>query len=328
MDILVWIFFIILCGSAFTLRGIWGHNLGGAVMGILVGLGLTIIFDLPLTLSIEMTFWLAFTWALGAFIGWARHKTIQRFFRGYIFYGLIPSIVIANYLFSGNLQAQISLILFGPLGMGIGFGTSYKLLDFLRNKLKKSYLKKNPKGKNICWGDRPLEPGEISHIFIFKLDTWKIFLEIISGMLFGITTLIIFNIFPISLKILPSTLNGWNYFMVLICHILVPMGLVLAIIEEKGIIHGWKLPEEQKILSKSTIKISVIIDICLTVIYGIIFIFLFDIIMTPIILFLIVYWQINIFAKFYNPLEAILFKTDCILDISIGVIISIIVFLI
>jgi hypothetical protein len=328
MDILYWLFFIIMGGSAFTLRGIWGHQLGGGVMGVLIGLSLSFILDLPLSTTIILTFWLAITWAICATIGWARYKTIQRFFRGYIVYAAIPNFVMGLILFPNNWAVIMELTFLGALGMGIGFGSSYQSLTRIRDKMAADYAKKNPDGKTLNWGDRPLEDGEIRHIYVFYFDTWKILLEIFSGALYGITTLLVFSRHSNAIDVLSMSLNGWHYFMTFICFIFLPLALMYGVLEEKLNKVKEKSTEEQVKLTKEKFINIAKISIIAGIICAIIFYTYLEFFMAPILILLIAYWVINILAKVYNPFEAKLFKADCLLDMILGIIITVFIFLI
>jgi hypothetical protein len=317
------LFFILLGGSAFTLRGIWGHNLGGAVMGILIGLGLGIVFDLPLILTLEKTFWLAFMWALGAFIGWANYKTFQRFIWGYLFYAAIPNIIIALYLFSGNLIAQLLIIFVGSIGMGLGFGLSYPLLNSVRLWMEKRYKLTQNNDMKINWGDNPLVPGEISHIFIFHFDTWKVLLEYTAGLLYGCSMLIILNAYPMALKSTDYVLNGWHYLINSILLVIIPMGLAFGVINEKRIHHGWQHPEDILVWSMEKAKKFKLLILSSIITWGTILLSFMNYFMDITLLFLIFYWITNILAKFYNPIRAKMFQADCLLDTWVGFVLTI-----
>ncbi|MBD3351259.1 MAG: hypothetical protein GF364_07210 [Candidatus Lokiarchaeota archaeon] len=328
MDLLLFLFFILIGGSAFTLRGIWGHHLGGGVLGILMGLSVSAIFNLPLPLTIEMTFWLAVTWALCAMVGWARHKTLQRFIRGYIFYGMIPNIIISLYIFSGDLKAQLYLIFLGSLGMGIGFGLSYQLIKYIRGFMEKRFQKRTETDKGICWGDRSIESGEESHVFVFYIDTWKIFLEITSGCLYGLTMMLIFSNFSLTLLDVGAELNIGHYILIILCFVMLPIGLMIGVINNKKKIHGWSKPEEQTPWDIDKTKKAYMVILLIGSIWALLLLIFFQTLTTPLTLFLIMYWMINVIARFHNPIEAKLFQADCILDIFIGILLTILVIII
>ncbi|MFX0098586.1 MAG: hypothetical protein ACFFCS_03325 [Candidatus Hodarchaeota archaeon] len=317
-------FFITLAGSAFTLRGIWGHNLGGGVMGILVGLGLGVLLGLHILLSIELMFWLGVTWAISGFVGWASHTTVQRFFRGYLIYAMLPNLVIGFMLYSDNPLAFILLVLLGSIGMGAGFGMSYKLLLYLRGKLEENHEKKSPMEK-INWGTEPVKEGEISHVYVFRFDTWKVAFEIVSGALYAITSIIIYAWFPITIgsSASPSELDWYHVLMLLACCILVPFGLASEVIREKRSIKGFKLPDAQTPLDARKGKFAHLIVAIFTVCWGILLFAFLKYFMKPLVLFLVLYWAINGMGRFYNPLDSKLFQTDCMIDIALGVIITI-----
>ena len=324
MDLTLWIFIILLGGSAFTLRGIWGHNLGGAAMGIIMGLGISVIYDLPPMTTLHFVFWYSIAWAIGAFVGWARHKTFQRFIRGYLAYGLVPNIALGLNLFQGNFSVILQIVLIGPLGMAIGFGISYRLLKTIRASWAKMYEKDHP--EKVNWGDKPFEAGEKSHIFIFRFDTWKILLEIFSGILYTLTTIPIIEINQSKMSLNASPIEAFGfleYFMIFLLFIFVPLGLVYALLEDKSQYHGWALKEDQTPLRKELAwKILGALTVVI-IVWGIILGTSLSLFFSPFKLFLIMYWFINILAKFYNPLSSKLFQTDIALDLILGIIITV-----
>lgn len=321
-------FFITLASSAFTLRGIWGHNLGGGVMGILIGLGLGVLLDLPILLSIELMFWLGITWAISGIVGWARHATMQRFIRGYLIYGMLPNLVIGIILYANNALALVEMALFGPIGMGIGFGISYKLLLYIRKKMEEHFKRKNP-SMNLNWGTRPVKEGEISHIYVFQLDTWKVFFEILSGALYAATSLVVYSVYPVSTSFTASLAMEWyHFFMLLVCCILVPLGLALDVIKERTTIKGFKLPCNQRPWNRQKGQHVRLVALLITTSWGVLFFVFVDFFMSTLVLFLVMYWLINGIGRLYNPLDSKLFQTDCLIDTSMGIIITSLAFLI
>jgi hypothetical protein len=81
------IFFIILTGLAFRLRGIWGHQLGGGIFGLFLGFGVILTLSLPFESSWLMIFCLMIIYSLASFFGWFKKKGLVRFLTGYFIMG-------------------------------------------------------------------------------------------------------------------------------------------------------------------------------------------------------------------------------------------------
>ncbi|MHA1998746.1 MAG: hypothetical protein ACTSU9_11540 [Promethearchaeota archaeon] len=326
------LFFVLLAGSAFTLRGIWGHNLGGSVLGILVGLGLGMILDLPVLITMELMFWLGLAWALSSFVGWARHGTFQRFARGYVIYGMFPNIIAALILYRGNIVATILLVVIGSLGMGIGFGMSHRLLEWVRKKIEVMYKKKHAQDEPrlVNWGVTPLKEGEVSHVYLTRLDGWKLFLEITSGALFAITSLIVYSIYPVSNFSWGTNpqveMNEFHVLILIISFVLVPTGLVAGVISRKGERNTFKMNGRQQPWDKKKVTNAHRILALSAACWCIIFLASMQAFLDVITLFLLFYWIVNGIGRFVNPLDSKMFQTDCIIDLSLGILVTILSF--
>ena len=255
------VFFILTTGLAFTLRGIWGHNLGGAIMGTLTGLALCIIFEIPLITGIELTFSLALAWAFASFVGWARKKTFQRFLRGYFAYGMIPALVIAHFFFN-DLASKLWLIFISPIGMGIGFGMSYWLLTLkYRPMMEKKYPKVD--GREIVWriSDLKNPKTQVNFVYVTKWDTWKFLLEEVSGLLFGLTTMIVLtNLSTPDFSQVSNVFQVGHIFEMLLIFVIVPLAAIITGIQIRAAPNEFNLDHTgEKRLSQQNKKKAILI---------------------------------------------------------------------
>jgi len=301
-------------------------------MGLLVGLGTSIVFQLPLSIGIKLCFWLAFTWSLSSMIGWARHKTFQRGIRGYIAYGAIPNAVMGMIVFGFSQPIPIILLSFvGGLGMGIGFALSYPLLKFSREKINKKYqeeAKEMLHGREIAFGDIPEDEKDqyVHFIHLTKFDTWKFLMEISSGLLYGLTTIIILaiyedNVLNVIILIVKSP-SFTDYLYASLVFVLLWMGLFINCFSYKSRYNVFWPKEEQKPWSEKKKKRLSLFIIGLGTIYGIILLLNLENIKWDI-LFLFLYWSINISGRIRHHLNTPLFRMDMYVDFIYGIIISI-----
>jgi len=135
-------------------------------MGTLTGLAINIVYSLPSYLGISLTFALSIVWSIASFKGWANLTGIKRFLVGFHVYGALPNIVLASLIFSPpqnmfdifGIAPHLVLILLGSLGMGVGFSLSVPL------------MKKTEKQTSF--------------------NSWKYFMEYLSGLLYGVTSIL------------------------------------------------------------------------------------------------------------------------------------------
>ncbi len=121
-------FIILAAGIAFALRGIWGHQIGGWVMGVAMALGIGVILALDMATTVTMGFWLAIAWAAASFVGWANHGAGQRFIRGFLAYGALPGVTMALILFPDAPATWLVAAAAMGLPTGAAFALSGRLI--------------------------------------------------------------------------------------------------------------------------------------------------------------------------------------------------------
>jgi hypothetical protein len=298
------LFFSLLAACAFSLRGIWGHQIGGAIMGTLMGLALSIIYHLPLYLGLTLTFALAIGWSFSSFAGWANLKGLKRFLCGYIIYGLLPNVLIATLIFQfptsmTDAVPHIVLILFGSLGMGIGFSISSPLIEKYKNRT--------------------------------GFNSWKYFMEYLSGFLYGLTTIVTLTIFQdhildLYILIIPDYEIQYYIFAVLSFAFIPTLSLLLSYryyidprkFNRENTDFIWSARKKQIIFS-STIFIGVIIAIIIIVDL---------VILTYIPLFVILIWFYIISGRLIQDKFTRSFYIDLFFDCLIGVILTILIYIV
>ncbi len=211
-------------GLSFHLRGIWGHQLGGAVNGAILGWIFGLVFDLKLEVSLNLAFWLGIAGVLSSMVGWANYEGKNRFFRGYLGHGIPPNLVLYFILFPDSPIIGLWLIFLGSFGMGLGFGLSSPLLRYFRTQIRNDYRQKT--GKELKFNEIKLE-SQISHVYAIRFNTWTYLMEFPSGILYGLTTGFVLSIF--SGEIDPNYVEArWFIFFVAIVFVGIVFPLLFA----------------------------------------------------------------------------------------------------
>ncbi|NMC07675.1 MAG: hypothetical protein GYA24_20850 [Candidatus Lokiarchaeota archaeon] len=129
MNPILAVFFIILVsGAAFTLRGTWGHQIGGWVMGVSLGTGTGVVLGIDMATTVTLSFVLAVAWAAASFIGWAGRGTAQQFLRGCLAYGALPGLMLAVTLLPLSPAAWLLAASMTGLPTGLAFAMSVPLM--------------------------------------------------------------------------------------------------------------------------------------------------------------------------------------------------------
>lgn len=310
---------VILGGVSFHLRGVWGHHIGGALMGSIFGFGLGIAYDLDLVTSIVLAFWLALVWALASMVGWANHGGWSRFVRGYLAYGMLPNLIIGQIIFPGNFSILIQLITIGSLGMGIGFGLSSPLLKTFRARIKQNYDKTKETDKELIFNQINSET-EISHVYQVNFNTWTYLMEVPSGALYGLTTALVLSLQSLNINPDPRTL-GLSHSI----YIFIIFGVLLFAAFFGGYKHRKRknpfLLDDKGRWSASRFKRVSVLTLIILLILGLsISIFVQSLKVET--LFLILLWITIFSARIKHELDATMFQIDMIFDIICGIIVS------
>ncbi|MBN2152725.1 MAG: hypothetical protein JW839_14835 [Candidatus Lokiarchaeota archaeon] len=120
-------FLVLASGVAFALRGIWGHQVGGWVMGVAMATGIGAVLAIDPARTATLALWSSVTWALASFVGWANHGAWQRFVRGSLAYGILPGAAIASVLFPAFPASWLLAAAMVGLPTGAAFSLSGRL---------------------------------------------------------------------------------------------------------------------------------------------------------------------------------------------------------
>lgn len=317
---LTYLFFILLLGLAFRLRGIWGHQLGGAIFGVLLGFGVVLSLSLPFENSILMILALMIIYSIASFVGWFQKKGFTRFLTGYVIYGMFPNIILCVFLFSNSIISSLELIFMGSLGMGIGFALSEILLSRMRKLIKRRFHAKNPDLLELVF-DKLKSNKEISHIYHTKFNTWTYLMEIPSGALYGISTMIILDLNQSSINLLSLDIGILQN--IIIFFIFGPISALLFVIgyKKKTDIDPNKPSMNQIRWSSPQFVKNSIITSMIFIIFGLVIMTLWNKIDTEF-LFLILLWIIIVSARISCENNSKMMKIDFIFDLVCGFILS------
>lgn len=319
------IFLVILGGVTFHLRGIWGHHVGGGLMGSIFGFGVGIVLDLSVVNSLLISFWLAFIWAISSMVGWANYGGWSRFIRGYLAYGMLPNFLLSQVIFPGDFFVLLEMTLIGGLGMGIGFGLSSPLLDTFRYKIKGNFDKKNVDQRELVFRE-PKSEEEVSHVHFVHFNTWTYLMEVPSGALYGFTTALILMVNLSNISIEARTLGlGHQFYTLMIFGTLVVAAFLGGFRRRKDTkLEDAKEKVREEIESKyKRIKIIVV---ALGTIFGLM-ISIFVAFFTLEILFLMILWITIISGRINHDMNLRMFQIDALFDIICGLIVSLLVFI-